>query len=294
MPALRELADGKLLARPLLDIPRRQLLDHARRHALQWIEDESNDDPRFSRNFLRGEVLPSLECHYPAYRQALGRAARHAAEAAGLLDDLAAQDLARESPGDTLDIERLRRLDGPRGRNALRYFLAQNGIGHPPCEELEEIRRQLLDASPDKALSFVLDGRRLQRYRGVAAVVADALPFRGEWFFCWNGEERLSLAGGWLHFASCRGEGLSRGVLLGARLCLKPRRGGEGLRTHAGGPHRSLKHLYQEHGVPPWQRLSTPILWWAEHLLWVPGVGANADFMARPGEDGVCLRWISG
>jgi len=94
MPAeTRDRHAGLRLLRPLLSLPRSVLLAYAQRRGLHWIDDESNDDPRFARNALRHRVLPSLAEHFPAYREGLARSARHAAEAQGLLDEVAALDL---------------------------------------------------------------------------------------------------------------------------------------------------------------------------------------------------------
>jgi tRNA(Ile)-lysidine synthase len=94
MPAeTRDRHAGLRLLRPLLSLPRSALLAYAQRHGLQWIDDESNDDPRFARNALRHRVLPSLGEYFPAYREGLARSARHAAQAQGLLDEVAVLDL---------------------------------------------------------------------------------------------------------------------------------------------------------------------------------------------------------
>jgi hypothetical protein len=46
--------------RPLLSLERRQLLGWARAQGLRWIDDDSNADPRFDRNYLRlHQVLPA-------------------------------------------------------------------------------------------------------------------------------------------------------------------------------------------------------------------------------------------
>src|SRR5690606_6568799 len=93
IPARRALGRGEL-RRPLLDFPRGELLDYARRAGLRWIEDESNADERFDRNFLRHRVLPLLEERWPGLRAGWQRSMAHCGEAALLLDELAEQDLA--------------------------------------------------------------------------------------------------------------------------------------------------------------------------------------------------------
>jgi len=91
MQPLRGFAHGKLW-RPLLALPRDALQAYAQRHALQWIEDPSNADPGFDRNFLRLRVLPLLRQRWPHAAAALARSAQLCGEAAALLeqDDQAA------------------------------------------------------------------------------------------------------------------------------------------------------------------------------------------------------------
>ncbi|HWI15576.1 MAG TPA: tRNA lysidine(34) synthetase TilS, partial [Burkholderiales bacterium] len=81
------------ILRPLLDVPREDIVRYAAQRKLEWIEDPTNVSSRFTRNFLRAEVLPRVAERFPSYRVALSRAARHAAEAAELLDDLARRDI---------------------------------------------------------------------------------------------------------------------------------------------------------------------------------------------------------
>ena len=90
--------------RPLLDIPRSDLLEYAQQHALQWVEDESNADDSYPRNFLRHRLLPLLEQRFPAYRDTLTRSAQHFAEAGELLDELAQQDVQGSVDAVALDV----------------------------------------------------------------------------------------------------------------------------------------------------------------------------------------------
>ncbi len=130
MPEHRPLAQGHLV-RPLLAFSRSELEAYAQQHQLHWIEDPSNVDPRFSRNYLRHRVLPSLTERWPQAITQLARTAEHMAEAQGLLDELAQMDLQRAGqpsafpwlPLPSLALEPLRQLSDARQRNVLRYWL---------------------------------------------------------------------------------------------------------------------------------------------------------------------------
>lgn len=93
MGAQAEDSYGMLRMRPLLACTRAEIEVYARDHGLRWVEDGSNSDTRFARNALRHDVMPALARHFPGYREALARTARHAAQAQSLLDQLARADL---------------------------------------------------------------------------------------------------------------------------------------------------------------------------------------------------------
>ncbi|MBU4500322.1 MAG: tRNA lysidine(34) synthetase TilS [Gammaproteobacteria bacterium] len=276
--------------RPLLGVARADLLEYARTHQLAWVEDESNLDVRFRRNALRQTVLPLLNTYFPGADVTLARAAGLQAEAAGLLDDLARMDAADAISGERLDCARLKRLSMSRARNLLRYFIEQQGHPLPNLRQLNEALLQLREARHDARVCVSLGRDALWRYRDgaylVPAAPAFAEPVR------WQGEAVLPVpaAGVEVCLEAVVGKGLKRSLLEAGRVTLGVRRGGERLRLHPGGPHRSLKNLLQEHAVPPWRRDQLPLLWCDGELLWAADIGQAADALAAPGEPGVQLR----
>lgn len=155
----RMLGEIRLL-RPLLDTPRGEIEAYAREAGLNWIEDESNDNTRFSRNFLRHEVMHALVERFPAAEASLAQAANHFVEAAGLLDELADMDWQDVREGEVAVMMRLRAMSLSRLRNLLRYRLRTMGWRVPPTQRLEEFARQLQSAASDRHPELSLpDGR---------------------------------------------------------------------------------------------------------------------------------------
>jgi tRNA(Ile)-lysidine synthase len=167
MPARTPFAGG-WLARPLLDLGRNDLAAYAARHALEWCEDPGNAAVEHDRNYLRHAVLPRLEERWPAVAQCLGRSAAHCAEAAGLLDELAAGDLAAAGvlPGtSTLPLTALRALPSARRRLLLRHWLAGLGLPLPGRRVLARVETEMLGAAPDRNPCIAWPGAELRRYR---------------------------------------------------------------------------------------------------------------------------------
>ncbi|MDP1928580.1 MAG: tRNA lysidine(34) synthetase TilS [Thiobacillus sp.] len=279
--------------RPLLGVTRANLLDYARAHQLAWVEDESNQDIRFRRNALRQSIFPLLNAHFPGADATLARAAGLQAEAAELLDDLARLDAAAAISGERLDCSCLDALSMPRARNLLRYFIEQHGHPLPNARQLNEALQQLRDARKDARVCVSLGRDELWRYRNGAYLVPRAPVFAEP--VRWRGETALHVpaAGVNVVLDTVVGTGLKRTILEAGVVTLGVRKGGERLRLHPGGPHRSLKNLLQEHAIPPWQRDHLPLLWCNGQLLWAANIGQDADALAAPGEPGVQLRVVA-
>lgn len=142
-------SSGRVL-RPLLGLGRDVLVEYATSHHLAWIEDESNADLRYTRNFLRREIIPAMAARFPRVGQQLAAAARHFGEADALLDDLAALDLGACRPEFPLPLTLFRQLSDARGRNLLRAMLGWHKLQPPDERRLKEFSRQLRTAGTDR------------------------------------------------------------------------------------------------------------------------------------------------
>ncbi len=175
MPESRPLAPGLLLVRPLLACTRTKLEAYSRQHGLLWVEDDSNLDPRYTRNALRLDVMPAIARHLPNYREHLLSSAQRMAEAAELLDELAKLDGAEAGLPDNLDCEVLKRLPEVRARNLLAHYLRLQGVPLPSPAHLAEMLRQLKDARTRLVLPLA-DGRVLTRGKGRIRIRQADLP----------------------------------------------------------------------------------------------------------------------
>ncbi|HEX6827909.1 MAG TPA: tRNA lysidine(34) synthetase TilS [Burkholderiales bacterium] len=280
------------LLRPLLAASRAEIEAYAHSRRLRWVEDESNLDPRFDRNFLRLKILPQLERRYPGCRGALARTSRHLGEAARLLEELAAADAAGALEGGALRVAALRGLGPARARNVLRHLLRERGGAMPPEASLAEALRQAATARRDASVEVALGDFQLRVHRGLVHLEA-AHPVPSELDLVWRGERVLELPGamGRVRFRRRRGQGLSLARLEAEGAALRLRRGGERLRQDSRRPRRTLKNLLQEAGIPPWQRERMPLLFCGGRLAWAPGIGSDCDFACAPGEPGVEINW---
>ncbi len=292
--------------RPLLRLLRAQLERYAAVRGLDWIDDESNADTRFARNALRIDVLPALAAHFPGFRDALGRAAQHAAAAQRLLDDLAALDfdVAARDAGRALSREALVALDDERGANLLRFWMRSLGLPGASAARLANMMRQLRDAHDAHALRVDHAGQCLRLYRdmvfwdagGRIETAGDGgVPARPAATFAWDGQEVWHLPawrGTYVFAPAAPGDAnaVPETLLRAAPLVARAREGGERLRAEPSRPSRTLKNLFQERGVPAWQR-DVPLLYAGGRLLYVPGLGVNREGAAPDGAAWRRIEW---
>ena len=271
MPARRKLDHG-LLARPLMQITREQLLAYTEAQGLTCIEDPSNSDTAMDRNFLRAELLPLLAKRWPGYRRTVSRASEHMAVAAAALDELLpAPATVYSSFGDPG--VRLEDLDGSAEAAAvkLRSWLQSGGMQAPDQAALEEFLRQLREAADDAAPRLQCSAYSLQRYRGAVYRLPEALGYvPPESLNMLPGEVYEVPGVGRVALDATDGPGLR--LEDGQALELAWRSGGERCHPVGRAGSNSLKKLLQEADVPPWWRDRVPLLSLEGELLEVGGL----------------------
>ncbi len=291
MLAERPQRSGPVLLRPMLEVSRAEIDEYAAINALRWIDDESNEDQHYRRNFLRQSVMPRLAEKFPGAARALARTAGHLAEGALLLDELAVIDRAAlATAAGRIAQQGFNALSRPRARNLLRFELVSAGFRAPDTRWIDEALRQL--ASPGGAAETCVataDGE-LHVYRGELYVVARRRPVPKE-ALRWNGESELPWGDGRVCFVPTVGAGVRRDLLAIGETRLDVRRGGERLQPDVRRPRRTLRNLLQETGIPPWERDRLPCLWSGSQLVWIGGLGVDATAACPASLEGIELVW---
>lgn len=290
MPPLAPFGPG-CLARPLLGCSRKELEAWLRGRELAWVEDDSNLDERFDRNYLRRRVLPLIRERWPGVAAAVARSARHAAEAQRLLTALARADLERASDGAALSVKALRALTADRRRNLLRLWIADSGRVLPDTRRLEEIAGPLIEARPDAHPQVRFGDVLVQRHadllsladRNVMSEDPLAAPMNAaELDWQWRQSNRCELPGGSALELLAGNRGAIDLDALPERLAVRWRRGGERLRLRRGAPRRALKSLLQEARVPLAERARMPLLFAGDRLIAAADLWIDESVRAGP------------
>ena len=280
---------GTRLIRPLLAQTRGALERWALENGLRWIEDESNQDDVYDRNFLRLRIIPQLQQRWPHFAEAAARSAVLCAEQERLLDELLANDLAEcVTEQDTLLVEPLMTMSDIRRAALLRRWLAGLNAPMPSRDALARIWQEVVLAREDAAPCLRVGEYEIRRYqsqlwwvKSVTGQSESVIPWS-----CWQtpltlpaglGDVQL-LPTGKLRMPHV-GEPVSIRFKAPGLLHIVGRNGG-----------RKLKKIWQEQGIPPWRRDTTPLLFYGETLIAAAGVFVTREGLAE-GEEGVNLVW---
>jgi len=285
--AIRRFGPG-WLARPLLGVDRAALKAYADEAGITWVEDPTNCDRRFDRNFLRHEVLPRLGSRWPDIAARLQRSAALAGEAAVLLADLAEIDL--ENLGgrpDRLPIPALVTLSAARQRNLLRYALRRLGLSTPTALQLGRVLDEVIPARADAQPLVTWPGAAVRRYRDQLYLLPETLGELSPDLALRDDKVELGQGLGVIELRAGAPTGLADPVVA-TGLHVKFRAGGEEIQPAGQAHTKKLKKLLQEEGIVPWMRDRVPLVYSGDKLVAVGDLWIAAGAQSEPG---TAIRW---
>jgi tRNA(Ile)-lysidine synthase len=276
------------LWRPLLNTSRMDIERYAKKHKLKWIEDESNQNIDFDRNFMRSKVLPILKNRFNHIIKVISRSSSHLAEAQSLLDDLAKIDLKSNlksiNYNHKLQVKTLDKLSNPRAKNALRFWLEMKGQMMPSRDLLDELLRQVLTAKKDADLKIQLSKDfEIRRYKDEIYIVQKNQNGQKNYEIIWKGESEIILPNGQkLTFKKVKGRGINLKFLRDQKLKIRNRQGGESFKPDSKRPTKKIKQLLQESDLPPWERDFFPMIFVGDELAALPNFGIDQKYQVSP------------
>jgi tRNA(Ile)-lysidine synthase len=281
------------LWRPLLNTSRFDIESYAKKHKLKWIEDESNQNIDFDRNFMRSKVLPILKNRFNHIIKVISRSASHLAEAQHLLDDLAKIDLKSHLKSSNyqhkLQVKTLDKLSNARAKNVLRYWLEINAQLMPSKDLLDELLRQVLTAKKDATIKIQLSKEfEIRRYQDEIYIVPKDIKRQKDYEIIWAGESEIILPNGQkLKFKKVKGRGIHLKFLRDQKLKIRNRQGGESYKPDSKRPTKKIKQLLQESDLPPWERENLPLIFVGDELAALPNFGVDIKFQTKAKEPGL-------
>lgn len=294
MPESRPLGMGQLI-RPLLAYSKQAIQREAVERDLNWIEDESNLDNQFDRNYIRNKVIPVIAKRWPDYPQAIMHSAGLSDQANQLSKDMALEDLAsldelKERAGWSISIEALTNLSTLRQRNFLRYWSDIQNLSAPSGKIINEILSSVVGARQDASPEVVWQSQCWARFQNRLYL----LNFSNQQApqdspRSWNMQNCLLLAdGSQISAETSKGKGL---LVAADSLEIRYRQGGERCKPEGRGHSSSLKKLLLEYQLPPWLRDRVPLFYANKELVAVGDLWVCEGWGTKPNQSGVKIKW---
>ncbi|MEJ2529859.1 MAG: tRNA lysidine(34) synthetase TilS [Gammaproteobacteria bacterium] len=293
MPMINGFGPG-FHARPLLEHSRADLAEYARNNHLEWLEDFSNRDISFDRNYLRHEVIPLLRQRWPALDRTLSRSASHCAEAQLMIEQAARIDLQEMQldQNDSMSITALAALPPPRARAVIRTWIRDTGLILPDTARLDRVLREMISAREDRNPMVDWPGVELRRYRDRLYLMPALQDLDQTLELEWDGCSPLVLPSALgILYAESAEQGISAYAWESGNITISFRAGGERCRPLGRSNSKSLKNLFQERAIPPWQRGRIPLVKIDNVLAAVGDIWLCDAFKADSSETAVRLRW---
>ena len=279
--------------RPLLGFSTKEIEAYALEHRLEWIEDPSNSNMGFDRNYLRQKVMPLLSQRWPAVTRTLSRSARHCAEAQAIIDETAEKMLLSllDIDSGSLPVPELKRLPPSRTRALLRCWIRRMGYSLPDTVRLDRIVNEVLSARPDRNPVVHWPDVELRRYRGRLYLMPPLTHPDPDLLLEWKTGSPLQLPAGLGILTLHEGAGgISEDIWRSGKVQVRFRQQGERLSSVPGENSISLKSFFQQRGIPPWKRSRIP-------LIYIDGeLAAVGDlFLCKPfrnkGDKSLYIAW---
>jgi|TARA_Y100000310_G_scaffold329287_1_gene398830 tRNA(Ile)-lysidine synthase len=291
MPARRKLGAATLL-RPLLHVTRQSLAAYAEREGLKWVEDESNEDTRLDRNYIRHKLIPIINQRWPGHARTWARSAELAAEGSDLNRELADLDLSGLVGDrlDRIDLAKLKSMSHARQRNLLYRWIECAALPLPSNAQLQQLVMQLTGARQDSNPLVRWRGVEVRRFRnhGYLMRPLEHHDSRAERHF--NAERSLTIAAGTLTTRRTQGAGIRLDDGL-ASVAVRFRQGGERCRPSGRVGSHPLKKIMQELQIPPWLRDRIPLIYVGEDIASVAGQFICHEFVAGATQMGWEFGW---
>jgi tRNA(Ile)-lysidine synthase len=236
-----------LTLRPLLSIDKPEIVKEASERRLHWIEDESNADKSFERNFLRNDILPMLNQKWPQLFKTVARSAALCAEQTELMHDITQERLQMCTiDADKLSISALQTFDDKWQRAIIRGWFEKHGVQYPSFAQLGEITKMLVARQDAKPEVFFPWGK-VARHDGAiywlitrSEHIPSTLPLQ------LNTSTTLTWLGNTI---TAHYEGQDT-----LSLCLKTNIRADKVKPKGAGVSKPLKHWFKQWKIPVWER----------------------------------------
>ena len=284
--------------RPFLKKTKGELLNYAEEHNLVWVEDQTNQESKFSRNIIRNDLIPTINERWPFVNQSIEKLSNRAEKAQKILLEIAREDLQKvETSEGVIDLKKFQSYSSERQENIIFFWLNHQKKLRVPSLYLAEILSALEGPSEGSSTFHIhskdkeVDLRLIissNEIRILNSNLCSVLP--KDLSIDWNLKDTLQIPSGKLSLSESYGKGLDTKYLdFGATI--KARVGGERCKPYGRNKSQKIKNLFQEFEVPDWKRDYIPIIYINEKIAAVGDLWVCEDFHTSLDKKGISIIW---
>ncbi len=292
MPEFTLFAKG-YIARPFLAFTREQIGVYASESNLHWVDDGSNEDLAFSRNYLRHEVIPILKKRWPAFSKTVSRSAQLCAEAQRIIEKNTQSGMERVLlDKQNLSVSALIAIDEIQRKNIIRDWIKTCGLPSPTRAGIQQIEKTVLFASHTATPLTTWPGCEVRRYQDRLYAMSPLEQHDPELQLSWDLASNLqSDVFGMILVKQTRGQGINHSIAQSKNIKIAFRQGGECYCEYSKAGTRTVKKLFQEMSIPPWLRGRIPLIYVDNHLIAIADMVVCSAYKAKPHELGATIIW---
>ena len=286
--------DGmNIIFRPLLNFSRADLENYASIKNIAWIEDGSNKDSSFDRNYIRKYLTPKIKDRWTTADDAVHRLSLIATENHELLNEVASEDLSEENTFKSISISNFDSFSIPRIKNMIRYLIEKNNMPMPSMHILNSGINDLI-MNDEKSAEIKWSEYVIRRFNGRLYFLnkAEVMPCEATENISWSINQSISLSHpiGKLNTKITEGNGISLDKC-SSNLQIKFRKGGEKMFFNADNGSKTLKDFFNEKKILPWIRDKVPLIYDDQHLICIGDLWINENFIATESEPAFTIHW---
>ena len=248
------------LARPLLSINKHQITDLVKQVAGSWVEDESNLDTGFDRNFVRHNLLPNFESKWPQALSSVQNTTSLLQQELDLLNEYIAVDLKQVlttgfEQQQVMDLAKLKMLSINKQGPIVRHYIQKHTGEYPSRNALEQFFLQMNESKVDRQPEIKVGEFSLRIYKSLLYItkrIASNIPLTSSkvktnmWVELPNDSNYATMFIETFDEADCS---LKWGAL------------SDKLQPHPNSGSKQVKAVLKELNCPPWLRSSIPLIY---------------------------------
>ena len=276
--------------RPLLDVSKNLIHRYQQEHKLNFIEDSSNLNNKYDRNYLRNKVIPLIKKRFPRFATTSGRSIKHIADAYNYQNLMNAELYENMLEGtNQLNGMKLKKLSDYDMGNIIRYWLNEHQVLMPSVKVLGQIVNQVKKITLESCINIKVDDMSIRSYNNSLFLLKNIeKPIKT---IIWKSQNKVTLFNNKeVEINKMVGKGLrldeSKNILIDKPLNMNLK-----IKIKANQPARSLKYIFQENKIPPWEREHYPCVYVEDNLIAVIGLADSVEYAANKNEMGVIFKY---